>query len=88
VREALLFLCHILNRVSYKNYEKTFKIWGCLTKVAVLLTKRRKLWPKIIDCVFIEYAQHSVAYMFFVIKFEMNEINANTIIESRNVTFF
>ena len=28
---------------------KTFKVWGCLEKVEVLLPKRTKLGPKIVD---------------------------------------
>ena len=50
-------------------------------------TKKRKLGPKTIDCVFIGYAQHSVAYRFLVLKSEVNWIDANTIIKSRDATF-
>ena len=100
--EALLSSCHILNRVPYKNYEKTpyelwknrrpnlryFKVWGYLAKIAVPPTKKTKLGSKVIDFVFIVYAQHNVDYMFFVIKFKVNEIDANTIIKCRDAILF
>jgi len=50
-------------------------------------TKNRKLETKTIDCVFIGCAQHSVTYRFLVLKSEVNWIDANTIIKSRDATF-
>jgi hypothetical protein len=63
---ALLTSCHVLNRVSMKNREKTpyekwigrksslsyLRTWACLAKVNVPINKKRKLGPKILDCVF------------------------------------
>jgi hypothetical protein len=73
VGAALLTSCHILNRVSMKNKEKTpyeewieiksslsyLHTWGCLAKVNVPINKKHKLGPKIVDCVFLIYSpQH------------------------------
>jgi hypothetical protein len=71
---ALLTSCHVLNRVPMKNKEKTpyeewigrkpslsyLHTWGCLDKVNVLINKKRKLGHKIVDCVFLGYARHSI----------------------------
>jgi hypothetical protein len=78
----LLTSCHVLNRVHMKSKEKTLyekwigrksslsylRTWGCLAKVNVPINKKRKLGPKTVDCVFLGYAHHSTAYIFFVIK--------------------
>jgi transposase InsO family protein len=65
--EAILTVCHVLNRVSTKNkeittfeeWEKTrlnlsyLRTWGCLAKVNVPINKKCKLGPKTVDCVFL-----------------------------------
>jgi len=100
--EALLIANLVLNRIPHKKIDKSpcevwngkqpsykiLKVWGCLVKVQVPLPKRTKLGPKTIDCVFIGYALHSVAYRFLVIKSEIPDINNNTIIESIEVELF
>jgi hypothetical protein len=99
---ALLTSCHVLNRVPMKNKEKTpYEEWigrkhslsylrtcGCLAKVNVPINKKRKLGPKTMDCVFLGYAQHSVAYRFLVIKLEEPDVLVDTFLESHDVTFF
>ena len=71
--EAILTACHVVNRVPTKNKEITpFEEWekkrptlsylrtrGCLAKVSVPITKKCKLGPKTMDCVFLGYAIHS-----------------------------
>jgi transposase InsO family protein len=78
---ALLTSCHVLNRVPMKNKEKTpYKewierkpslsylcAWGCLAKINVPINKKCKLGPKTVDCIFLGYAHHSIAYRFLVI---------------------
>jgi hypothetical protein len=100
--EAILTACHVLNRVPTKNKEITpfeewekkrlnlsyMRTWGCLAKVNVSINKKRKLGPKIIDCVFLGYAIHSVGYMFLIINSEIPDMHVGTIIESRDATFF
>jgi hypothetical protein len=54
----------------------------------VLINKKRKLAPKIVDCVFLGYAHHSTAYRFLVIKSEIPDVHIDTFLESRDVTFF
>jgi hypothetical protein len=60
VEVTLLTSCHVLNRVSMKNKEKTpyeeligrkssisyLRTWGCLIKVNVPINKKCKLGPK------------------------------------------
>jgi hypothetical protein len=42
--------------------------WGCLAQVNVPINKKNKLGSKIVDYVFLGYADHSIAYIFLVIK--------------------
>jgi hypothetical protein len=99
---ALLTSCHVLNRVPKKSKEKTpyeewigrkpslsyLRTWGCLAKVNVPINKKRKLAPKIMDCVFLGYAHHSTANRFLVIKSEIPDVHIDTFLESRDVTLF
>lgn len=84
---VLYSACHILHKVLYKISEKTpyeiwenqnpslkyFEVWGCLAKVLIPITKKRKLRPKTVDCVFIGYDLYSVGYRFLVINSENSE---------------
>ena len=47
-----------------------------------------KISPKMVDCIFIGYAHNSNAYRFLVYEFENPDIHKNTIMESRNASFF
>ena len=94
--------CHVLNRVPTKNSEMTpyegwkgrkpslhyLRTWGCLTIVSVPFNKKRKLGPKTVDCIFLGYAYHSTAYKFLVIKSDTPDILVDSLMESRDVTFF
>jgi hypothetical protein len=98
----LLTSCHVLNRVSMKNKKKTsyeewirrkhslsyLCTWSYLAKVNVSINKKRKLGSKTVDCVFLRYAHHSIAYRFLVIKSEVPNVHVDTFLESRDVTFF
>ena len=102
VGEALLTSCHVLNRVPMKNKEKTpyeewngrkpslsyLRTWGCLTKVNVPINKKRKLGSKTVDCVFLGYAHNNIAYRFLVVKSEVPDVHVDSLLESRDVTFF
>ena len=63
-------------------------MWGFLAKLAVPIPKKVKIGPKIFDCVFIGYAHNRSAYRFLIHKSEIIDMHANTIIESRNASFF
>ena len=63
-------------------------MWGCLAKVLIPLPKRIKLGHKTIDCVFIGFANASVAYRFLVYKSEVHDIHVNIILESIDAKFF
>jgi hypothetical protein len=100
--EAVLTACHILNRVPIKNKEKTpyeewigrrpslsyLRTWGCLAKVNVPINKKRKLGSKTVDYIFLGYAHHSIAYRFLVVKCEVPDMHVNSLLESRDTTFF
>jgi transposase InsO family protein len=99
---VMLTACHVVNCVPMKNKEVTpFKewekkrltlsylhTWGCLAKVSVPITKKRKLGPKTVDCVFLEYAFHSVGYRILVVRSGVPDLLVDTIIESIDATFF
>jgi len=100
--EAVLTSCHVLNRVPNKNKDKTpyeewigrkpslsyLRTWGCLAKVNVPINKKRKLGPKTVDCIFLGYAHQSIAYRFLVVKSDVPDMYVDTIMESRDATFF
>ena len=100
--EAILTACHVLNRVPTKNKEITpfeewekrrvnlsyLRTWGCLAKVNVPINKKRKLGPKTVDCVFLGYSFHSTGYRFLIIKSDVPDMYVDTIMESRDATFF
>ena len=100
--EALLTASHVLNKVPNRNKEHTpYEIWmgiksslsylctwGCLAKVNIPINKKRKLGPKTVDCVFIGYAQRSIAYRFLVVKYEVPDMHVDSIMKSRDATFF
>ena len=100
--EASLSANYILNKVPRKKVDKTpyelwkgrkpsyrfLRMWGCLAKVAIPIPKRVRIGPKSLDCVFIGYAHNISAYQFFVYKSKIPDIHKNTIMESRNASFF
>jgi transposase InsO family protein len=100
--EAVLTSCLVLNKVPTKDNETTpyeqwekkrttlsyLRTWGCLAKVSVPITKKRKLGPKTVDCVFLGYAKHRVGYRFLVVKSDVHDVKVGTIMESRDATFF
>ncbi|KAL1214091.1 Retrovirus-related Pol polyprotein from transposon TNT 1-94 [Cardamine amara subsp. amara] len=100
--EALLTTNYILNKIPHKVTGKTPyelwkgvvpsykypKVWGCLAKVAIPPPKKVTIGPKTVDCIFIGYAHNSSAYRFLVHKSDIPDIHVNTVMESRNVSFF
>jgi transposase InsO family protein len=100
--KAILTACHVLNRVPTKNKEITsfekwekkrlnlsyLRAWGCLAKVNVPINKKRNFGPKTVDCVFLDYAIHSVGYRFLIINSSVSDMVVVTIMESRDATFF
>jgi len=97
VGEALLTVSHVLNRVPNRNKEQTpheiwmgkkpslsyLRTWGCLAKVNIPINKKRKLGSKTVDCVFLGYAQRSIAYRFLE-----DDMHVDRIMESCDATFF
>ena len=59
-----------------------------MAKFNVPITKKRELGPKIVDCVFLGYAQRSIAYSFLVVKSDVPNMHVDTIMESRDAIFF
>ena len=64
------------------------RTWGCLAKVNVPIDKTRKLGPKTVDCVFLGYAQRSIAYRFLVVKSDVPDMQVDSIMESHDAIFF
>ena len=54
----------------------------------MLFRSKVKIGPKTVDCVFIGYAHNSSAYRFLIHKSDIPDMHVNTIIESRNASFF
>jgi transposase InsO family protein len=100
--EPILTAYYVLNRVPTKNkvvtpfeeWEKKrlallyFRTWGCLAKVSVPITDKRKLGPKTVDCVFLGYAFHNVGYRFLVVRSRVSDLLVGTIMESRDATVY
>nr|GEX40136.1 retrotransposon protein, putative, Ty1-copia subclass [Tanacetum cinerariifolium] len=62
------------------------RVWGCRAVVRLPDPKKKTLGEKGIDCIFVGYAEHSKAYMFYVIE-PNDSISINSIIESRDAIF-
>ena len=56
--------------------------------MAVPTTKKMKIGPKMVDCIFIGYAHNSNTYRFLVYESKNPNIHKNTIMKSRNASFF
>jgi hypothetical protein len=54
----------------------------------VSINKKRKLGPKTVDCIFIDYAFHNIGYTFLIIKFGVPDMHVGIIIDSRDAIFF
>jgi hypothetical protein len=63
-------------------------MWGCLAKVNVPISKKRKLRPKTVDCVFLGYVHHNIVYRFLVVKSKVYDMHVDTIFKSRDAIFF
>ena len=59
-----------------------------MAKVNVPINKKRKLGPKIVDCVFLGYVIHNIGYRFLIINSRVPDMLVGTIMESRDATFF
>ncbi|CAM8920561.1 unnamed protein product [Rhodiola kirilowii] len=98
--EAMLTACYLLNRVPNKRgrvtpyeiwYNKKpklnhIRVWGCRAVVRLPIPKHKTLGEKGVECIFIGYAHHSMAYMFYVIE-PNKHVSIHTIIESRDAIF-
>ena len=61
---------------------------GCLANISIPTPNKVRINdPKMVNYVFIEYAQNSSAYRFIVHKYKISDKYENTIIESRNAYF-
>ncbi|RVX19815.1 Retrovirus-related Pol polyprotein from transposon TNT 1-94 [Vitis vinifera] len=66
----------------------TYECGDVLLKWQFSPPKKVKIGPKTIDCIFIGYAHNSNAYRFLVYESNIPDIHKNTIMESRNASFF
>ncbi|GJT84310.1 retrovirus-related pol polyprotein from transposon TNT 1-94 [Tanacetum coccineum] len=72
--EAILMATYLLNKIP--------------PKVAVPTPKAQKIGPKSVDCIFIGCAKNNSAYHFIVHELKNPDIQKNTVMESRNASFF
>lgn len=100
--EAMLSANYLLYRIPQKKKDETpyelwmrrkpsykyLKVWWCLSKVVVPPPKVLKIEPKTADCIFIVYAHHSSTFRFLVHESKITNIHKNTIMKSRNASFF
>jgi len=64
-------------------------VWECLTKIAISDPKKFEIKLKTVCCVFIGYTyNNSNTYRFLIHKSSIEDIYPNTIMKSRNATFF
>ncbi|GKC76749.1 hypothetical protein Tco_1127523 [Tanacetum coccineum] len=64
------------------------RVWRCLVKVVMPTPKAQKIGPKSVDRIFIGYAKNSSAYRFIIHDLKNPDIQKNTVMESRNASFF
>jgi hypothetical protein len=50
--------------------------------------QKAKAWTKTVDCVFLGYVIHNMGYRFLITNSSVPEMAVDTIIESRDATFF
>ena len=62
-------------------------MWERLANVNIPINKKRKIGPKTM-IVFVGYSLHNITYRFLVVNLEVYETSNDTIMESRDVTFF
>ncbi|GJW99868.1 retrovirus-related pol polyprotein from transposon TNT 1-94 [Tanacetum coccineum] len=100
--EAILTATYLLNKIPHKEKEETpyelwmgqkpsyqyLRVWGCLAKVVMPTPKAQKIGPKSVDCIFIGYAKNISAYRFIIHESKNPDIQKNTVMESRNASFF
>ncbi|GJQ95991.1 hypothetical protein Tco_0007130, partial [Tanacetum coccineum] len=62
------------------------RVWGCKVVVRLPDTKLKTLGERGIECIFVEYVEHSKAFRFYII--EPNDlVLINSIIESKDAIF-
>ncbi|GJV58575.1 zinc finger, CCHC-type containing protein, partial [Tanacetum coccineum] len=76
--------------LSYSGLSQGFwgeaMVLGCREVVRLLDPKLKTLGERGIECIFVGYAEHSKAFMFYVIE-PNKSVSINTIIESRDAIF-
>ena len=55
--------------------------------MSVPITKKHKVGPKTMDCVFLGYAIHSIGYRFLIVKSGVPDMHVGTIMKSRDAIF-
>jgi hypothetical protein len=61
---------------------------GLFGKCECANKQKAKTWTKIVDCVFLGYAIHSMSYRFLIINSGVSDMAVDTIMEYRDATFF
>jgi len=66
----------------------TSKCGGVLQVWQCLIQKKVKIWPKILDYIFIGYVSNSRAHRFLIYKSSIEDMHSNIIMKLKNVIFF
>jgi hypothetical protein len=61
---------------------------GILAKINVPIPKKHKFETKVVDCVFLGYTFYSIGYRFLIVKSEVFNMHAGTIMESNYAILF
>nr|GFB65520.1 zinc finger, CCHC-type [Tanacetum cinerariifolium] len=82
---------NVLNNCGYKQTKKKpnlnyLRAWGYRAAVRLSNPKLKTLGERGIECIFVGYAEHSKAFMFYVIK-PNDLVIINSIIESMDTIF-
>nr|GEU72148.1 hypothetical protein [Tanacetum cinerariifolium] len=77
-----------LGHVHFKRMQDMSKdgVWGCRAAVRIPDPKLKTLGERGIECIFVGYAKHSKAFMFYVIE-PIDSVAINSIIESNDAIF-
>nr|GEZ33525.1 hypothetical protein [Tanacetum cinerariifolium] len=75
--------CMDIKRKPNLNY---LRVWGCRAVVRLFDPKLKTLSERGIECIFVEYAEHSKAFRFYLIEAN-DSVLINSIFESRDAIF-
>ena len=73
---------------SRRALYKYLKVWGCHENIAIFDLKKVKIRHKTMDYIYLLGMHIIVVHINFYTQLSIEDIHPNTIMESRNATFF